>query len=259
VPGRLKEEVLRGSARGARAAAGFLERVSGRLSRMAGARVEGAPLGPDGGPLRYSWLPGTEDEARLQIINHRDEERFEESGRQELKRLLPFVHPGATVLDLGCGIGRVTRPLAPHCGTIWAVDASPQMLEIARGRMAAVPNVRYALCADTVVPEVPDASVDFVYSIIVLQHLEKEDAFLLLEEVVRMLKPGGKAFLTWPDLHDDFYLGTFVRYAHQGEVANRTRARVYTAGELERLLPAAGFSTVELTPDPPDIVAVCTR
>jgi ubiquinone/menaquinone biosynthesis C-methylase UbiE len=251
--------MLRGSARGAGAASAFLGRVSGRLRRMAGVVDGSPPLGPDGKPLRYSWLPGTEDEARLQIINHRDEERFEESGREELKRLLPFVADGATVLDLGCGIGRIARPLAPHCGKIWAVDASSQMLDIARQRMAGLANVRYALCADTVVPDVPDASVDFLYSIIVLQHLEKEDAFLLVEDAVRMLRPGGKAFLTWPDLLDDFYLDAFVRYAHEGEVLNRTRARVYTETELERLLPAAGFSAVELRRDPPDIVAVCTR
>lgn len=194
----------------------------------------------------------------MQIVTYDDPERFEASGRQELARLVPYLDPGATVLDLGCGIGRIARYAAPHCHTLWAVDASEEMLEMAAQRLATAPNVRYARCEDTHVPAIADATIDFAYSIIVLQHLEKEDAFLLVEDVARMLRPGARAYFTWPNLLDDFYLDTFLAYAHRGEVANSARARMYTASELECLLPCAGFSAVEVRPEP-NIVTICTR
>ena len=155
-------------------------------------------------------------------------------------------------------IGRIARYVAPHCHTLWAVDASDEMLEMAADRLAAHANVRYARCADTHVPAIADATIDFAYSIIVLQHLEKEDAFLLVEDVARVLRPGGRAYFTWPNLFDDFYLDSFLAYAHRGEVANPARARMYTASELECLLPCAGFSAVEVRPEP-NIVTICTR
>lgn len=262
-----REQVLRAGARGTALAAAWLGKLSDRFAASAAASAGGTPGAPardDGAGVEGStgygrnWLPESEAEARRQIINYEDEERFEETGRGELERLRPYLTPDSTVLDLGCGIGRIARYVAPNCATLWAVDASPRMLELARGRLAGEANVRYALCADTRVADVPDASVDFVYSIIVLQHLEKEHAFLLVEDVVRMLRPGGRALFTWPNLLDDFFLDSFLSYAHDGGSANPSRARMYTTTELERLLPAAGFSAVEVR-EAPDIVTVCTR
>ncbi len=267
----MKEKVLRAGERGTAVASAWLERVSGRLASAASAA--GAQSGSGSGAARAgdsagagesgpgygrNWMPYSEGDARVQILNFEDEQHFEETGKGELARLQPFFEASSTVLDLGCGIGRIARYVAPNCATLWAVDASPRMLELARARLVELGNVRYALCADTRVPDVPDGSVDFVYSIIVLQHLEKVHAFLLVEDVVRMLKPGGRAFFTWPNILDDFFLDSFVQYARGGGSANPSRARMYTTAELERLLPAAGFSAVEIR-DEPDIVTVCTR
>ncbi len=230
--------------------------------RSGGAGSSGAPghdaITGHGAHTRYGWAPQTEQDARLEIIDSEDKEFFEESGRRDAERLLPFLEPGFAVLDLGCGIGRIAMYMAPHCQTLWAVDASPRMLEMAGTRLAGLSNVKYAQCLDTKVPEVVDESIDLVYSIIVLQHLEKEDAFLLTEDVVRMLRPGGLAFLTWPNLLDEANLEAFVQGARRGEATNNYRARLYTTHELELLLPRAGFSSVEIR-DEPNIVTICRR
>ncbi|HTW06732.1 MAG TPA: class I SAM-dependent methyltransferase [Acidimicrobiales bacterium] len=228
------------------------------LSRRLGATSSPAEHEQPPGLPRYAWAPATEADARAEILLTPDEDEFDASGRHELGRLLPFVDETTTALDLGCGIGRIARHLAPHCRALWAVDASPRMLELAGGRLAGVANIRYALCKDTAVPDIADASVDFVYSVLVLQHLEKEDAFLLLEEMYRVLRPGGRALYTWPNLDDDGYLRAFVQGARAGEATNLYRARPYTVGELQRLIPAAGYSSVELH-EAPNIVTVCTR
>jgi ubiquinone/menaquinone biosynthesis C-methylase UbiE len=194
------------------------------------------------------------------IFNGDDTELFEKTGREQAELIAPLLPSDeAVVVDIGCGIGRVARYMAPRCKLIWAVDVSQEMLTMAAERLADIPNVRYARCADTRIPEIDDGSVDFVYSVLVLQHLEREDAFLMLREIRRILRPGGTAYLTFPNLLHDVYLSSFVTYAESGEAAtNPARARVYTPQEVERLLPAAGLSISNLTADI-EIVALAER
>jgi ubiquinone/menaquinone biosynthesis C-methylase UbiE len=157
--------------------------------------------------------------------------------------------PTDTVLDLGCGIGRVARYVAPLCRELWAVDVSETMLGLARARMADVLNVRFVLGSGTSLHPVPSESVDFAYSLLTLQHVEREHAFKLLRELRRVLRPGGTAYVTFPNLLSDEYLQAFLQYVQSDEVANPARARFYTPEEVRRLLPAAGFEIRELVAD----------
>jgi ubiquinone/menaquinone biosynthesis C-methylase UbiE len=210
------------------------------------------------GGVRYAglWMPRSEEQARRYILNDPDPEAFDRSGREAAERLAPHLTPESIVLDLGCGIGRVATHVAPLCRTLWAVDASPLMLRYARRRLAGQANVRYARCRGTVVPEVPSGSVDLVYSLLVLQHLEREDAFLLMQEVRRVLRPGGTAYLTFPNLLSDTYLQAFLGYARAGHSTRRARARFYTPQEVERVVPAAGLPIASIEPGT-EIVVVC--
>jgi ubiquinone/menaquinone biosynthesis C-methylase UbiE len=187
-------------------------------------------------------VPADESEAMDQILNNRDPEEFEAAGRRDAERhIAPLLEAGDTVLDLGCGIGRVSRYVAPMCKELWAVDASETMLGYARGRLADLPNVRFALSRELAFPEVPTGSVDLAYSLLTLQHVEREHAFRLLRELHRVLRPAGTALLTFPNLLSDTYLNAFLHYVEVDEVGNPARARFYTQQEVERLLPAAGF------------------
>jgi SAM-dependent methyltransferase len=100
--------------------------------------------------------------------------------------------------------------------------------------------------------------MDLVYSVLVLQHVAREDAFCMLRDVRRVLRPGGTAYLTFPNILDDGYLAAFVQYAESGEVANPARARFYTPAEVGRVVGAAGFADVSVI-EGPDIVAVAPR
>jgi ubiquinone/menaquinone biosynthesis C-methylase UbiE len=203
-----------------------------------------------------NWVPGDESEAMDQILNNRDPDEFEAAGRRDAARIGELIKPTDVVLDLGCGIGRVARYVAPLCREIWAVDASETMLEYARKRLADLPNVRLVQGAGTSLPDVPSESIDVAYSTLTLQHVEREHAFLLLRELRRILKPGGRAFLTFPNLLSDTYLDAFLYYVDHDEVDNRARARFYTPEEVDRLLPAAGFELESLEADV-EIVAIC--
>jgi ubiquinone/menaquinone biosynthesis C-methylase UbiE len=213
--------------------------------RFHGARGEGDAEPADPG-YGANWVPQDEEEAMDQILNISDPEVFEAAGRKDAERLDSFIGPSDTVVDLGCGIGRVTRYVAPLCRDIWAVDASETMLRFARERLAELPNVRFLLGRGTALPEIDTSSVDFAYSLLTLQHVEREHAFRLLRELRRILRDGGRAFLTFPNLLSDEYLRAFLHYVDVDEVGNPARARFYTPQEVERILPAAGFTIEEL-------------
>jgi ubiquinone/menaquinone biosynthesis C-methylase UbiE len=213
---------------------------------------------PDGirGDYGKRWVPQDESEAMDQILNNRNADEFEAAGMADAALVQPLLEPTDTVLDLGCGIGRVTRYVAPMCREIWAVDASETMLGYARERLAQLPNVHFALSAGLRFPEVESGSVDLAYSLLTLQHVEREHAFRLLQELHRVLRTGGTALLTYPNLLSEQYLNAFLHYVEVDEVDNPARARFYTPEEVERLLPAAGFSIRELVPET-EIVVSC--
>jgi SAM-dependent methyltransferase len=103
-----------------------------------------------------------------------------------------------TVLELGCGAGRIGRQVAPHCKQWIGVDISPNMIRVASQRLAEHDNIRLELLERTSLSMIEDASVDKVYTVAVLCHMDKEDLFLYLREIARILKPGGRAYLeTW--------------------------------------------------------------
>jgi ubiquinone/menaquinone biosynthesis C-methylase UbiE len=211
------------------------------------------------GPRGYGalWRPSDEKAARRAIFNDPDVESFERSGRDDASRLSAYFGPDETVLDLGCGIGRVARHVAPLCRRLWAVDASETMLMHARRYLAGADNISYARCDDVLIPAMRSDSVDFAYSLLVLQHLEREDAFALLGELRRVVRPGGVAYLTFPNLLSKTYLDSFLAYVRDGEVRNPARARFYTPQEVERVLSAAGFEIRDLDAGT-EIAAVCT-
>jgi ubiquinone/menaquinone biosynthesis C-methylase UbiE len=223
--------------------------------RFHGARGDGdaGPVDPCYGAI---WVPQDETEAMDQILNVSDPDTFEAAGRNDAAQLGRFIESTDTVLDLGCGIGRVTRYVAPLCQEIWAVDVSETMLRFARERLAELPNVRFLLGRGTALPEIETASVDFTYSLLTLQHVEREHAFRLLRELRRVLRDGGRAYLTFPNLLSDEYLQAFLHYVEVDEVSNPARARFYTPEEVARLLPAAGFEIESIEPGT-EIVVVC--
>lgn len=91
-----------------------------------------------------------------------------------------------TVLDFGCGVGRLTLPLARRYHEAVGVDISPGMLREAQRQASAqgIGNCRFS-------EELPDQPVDAVYAFSVLQHMEPAEAEATLAMLARLLAPGG--------------------------------------------------------------------
>jgi len=108
----------------------------------------------------------------------------------------------ARAVDFGCGAGRLSQALAGHFEETIGVDVSPSMIATARALGAQVANLRFIENATARLPMIEDASVDFVYSNMTLQHIPTVLAEGYVEEFLRVLAPGGVAsfqFVGGPD------------------------------------------------------------
>lgn len=103
---------------------------------------------------------------------------------------------GREVLEYGSGWGENTILLARRGARVHALDISPDLIDINRKRMEVngVQGVRFSVASAYEVP-CPDASVDVVFGMMILHHL---DLALAAREVARVLRPGGRGIFAEP-------------------------------------------------------------
>src|SRR5580704_6796047 len=104
-------------------------------------------------------------------------------------------------LEIGCGPGRLMRPMSRHFAEIHGVDVSDQMIALARGRLADIPNAHPHVSDGASLREFSQDWFDFVYSYAVFQHIpSREVVSEYMREIHRVLKPGGLARLQFNGL-----------------------------------------------------------
>jgi len=87
-----------------------------------------------------------------------------------------------TVLEIGCGAGRVTRALARLFGRVYGVDISGEMVRQAQAALADLPNVRILQNNGKDLDVLGNARFDFAFSSIVFQHIPSRE---VIESYVR--------------------------------------------------------------------------
>ncbi len=106
--------------------------------------------------------------------------------------------PSDVVLELGCGVARIGKLLAPRCKKWIGVDISENMLKVAAQRLSDFSNAEFHALKRNDLSCIESESVDKLYSVAVFCHLDKEDLFNYLRESFRVLKPGGSIYVeTW--------------------------------------------------------------
>jgi ubiquinone/menaquinone biosynthesis C-methylase UbiE len=157
------------------------------------------------------------------------------------------IHRSDRVLELGCGVGRIGRELADSCAHWCGVDISENMISVAAERLRDKSNVSFHQLTRSSLEMIEDDSIDKAYSIAVFCHMDKEDLYLYMQELNRVVKPAGMIFVeTWNLSHP---VG-WRRWAYEPKVWNKSdqtqrkdvaRNQFCTPEEFELYVNQAGF------------------
>lgn len=149
------------------------------------------------------WSVLTAEEFKQSNLD-RNRDRFYQTGRENAEMFLNLARRNGcfpdgvadkTVLEYGCGVGRVTHALAGHFKQVYAYDISAPHLELARQFTASLGqrNIEFAqIRHPRDVARFPQ--VDAVYTLIVLQHNPPPIIRIILNGLLDALAPGGLAF-----------------------------------------------------------------
>lgn len=155
--------------------------------------------------IRSFWNRAAEENPHWYVSSYgrydadRNLDEFWASGRtiwSDIKRVIGYTPESSdTVVEIGCGVGRLTRVIAPEVGRVMALDISEKMLAIAR--QANLPNVDFRVAQGFALPGIPDRSVNLSLGYCVFQHLPSLTALKsYLSEMHRVTKPGGTIAFT---------------------------------------------------------------
>jgi SAM-dependent methyltransferase len=193
--------------------------------------------------MRADWDTRARTEGTYFIATAREEwtdERFFASGEDTVQRYilndLTNVCRGMDpkqmrVLEIGCGAGRITRALAGVFGEVHAVDISPEMIGLAREKLAGLTNVHLYANSGADLQVLPNVLFDFAFSFIVFQHIpDKAIVESYIREARRVLAPGA----------------LFKFQVEGGEVSDRDAADTwhgvsFSEDEMGRIAERCGF------------------
>lgn len=153
--------------------------------------------------MRADWNARAAEDANYYVAfgrREQEDDEFQSTGDETVRSLetdlrrLPADRPlrSRRALEIGCGPGRLLKPMSRHFGEIHGVDISDEMVARARARLQSVPHAHVHVALRSNLEMFADESFDFVYSYAVFQHIPSRDVVLgYLREARRILKEGG--------------------------------------------------------------------
>lgn len=144
------------------------------------------------------YAVATFDNFRSAAIDEKARREFFESGSRHVAEVWSEIESRFDVelrpkhaLDYGCGVGRISLPMAAKCGRVTGVDISRAMLNETRRNMTekGIENISLQTTEEF---ENADADIyDFVHTYIVLQHVNPSVGCGIIEKITQRLAPGG--------------------------------------------------------------------
>jgi len=174
-----------------------------------------------------------------------ESEDFFTTGEEEINKVMFYltslgveIDYNSSVLDFGCGIGRLTRALGNRFKYVYGVDISPTMIERALAWTTDHKNVNF-VCMEDCALRFQEKKFGFIYSSLVLQHIEPSTANRYIGELMDLLD--SRSILVFQIADSYRILGNPMI----GQIFNNFRARAKIRTRMRNLW----FSkTTSLTP-----------
>lgn len=198
--------------------------------------------------------------------NKWERDEFFATGRDQVREVLAILERVRgmpqrrdVALDFGTGAGRLAIALADTFDRVVGVDIAPSMIELATEVNPAPHRISYVLNERPDLAFAGDASVDFVLSIVVLQHMANGLKTGYLREFLRVLRPGGIAAFTIPSHADHSPVGLLRRLPNPVQNVYRRRRYGYHSvmemhlmkrRRVEQVLRTAGAEIVHVEEEP---------
>lgn len=173
-------------------------------SQTTNAKKESSSLSNFAADMKRDWNHRAEENSRWYINTVRmdqSEEEFDATGLNEINALiLPelILMTGGRdpkemkFLEIGCGIGRMTKHLAAIFGEVHATDVSGEMIRQALERLGHLPNVHLHETNGVDFAALPSDYFDVTFSAYVFQHVPSKEVIATnIREAYRVVKPGG--------------------------------------------------------------------
>ncbi len=138
----------------------------------------------------YQWDTANDPDVYTKICTGVSREEFEELADSIAWRLEPS--RDQVLLDVGCGAGRLEKFIAPLVKELHAVDFAASMIDVARQRLVGVNNCHFWLNDGETLPMIASNSIDGAWAELVFIHVPKPVIASYVQEVYRVLKPGGR-------------------------------------------------------------------
>jgi SAM-dependent methyltransferase len=119
--------------------------------------------------------------------------------------------PHVAVLDIGCGIGRIARALAPHVAGVTGIDLSPAMIAEAKQRSGDLANVDFAVCGGTDLGDFAGRRFGLILAVDAFPYLIAAIAARHVADAAALLDPGGALVI--------------LNYSYRGDL-DRDRAEI---------------------------------
>lgn len=204
----------------------------------------------------WTSIKGLEDARNKIVWGAMNDEEFNKTTQKEADFIIKTlsIQPSDIVLDYGCGIGRLMKPISKACFGIVGVDINPEMVRLSKEYLKDVKNCE-VLTLNTIIRF---NSVSKVYSFIVFQHMSKYEVFLVLKNLTKALLVNGQGLFQFPDLLRNAH--TFEGYAVDYVTSTDSECssmNFWTEQEARFLLDLAGWNVKEVINQETDFWVLC--
>jgi len=152
--------------------------------------------------MRKNWDEMAKEDATKHIASGRGTWKINDfflSGEADIERIcMPFFESrnfnpdNKRMLEIGCGIGRMTRKFADLFGEVYAIDVSPEMIRKAREMNKDKTNIKFSECNGEDLSLCAEDSFDFIFSYVVFRHIPRIAIIAkYISEINRVLKTNG--------------------------------------------------------------------